>query len=307
MESNNSRISILIVGATGALGSLVTKYCLERSNLLVNILIRNPDKDPELVNKVEKAGGKVIIGDLLKPDSLKDCTKGMHTVVSVVNSLEDERIFKDAQITLIDDCVKNGVERFVPSEYGLNYFNLPEEELAKLLPFGRGKYYVHKYLKDKSLKTLTISIGAFLESVVSPPFKQLKYWGDLNYKYQLTSCDDCAKITAAAIARKDLTGDVVYVANRLNLKEVSEIYEQVRGIKITPERLGSLEELSKKFEEKMKEKDKNQEEVFFLGIQKILTDERSQFPENHLADFPEVKTTSFEEYLKQNPDAKIPE
>jgi len=305
MESENTRFNILIVGATGLLGSSITKYCLEKPNLIVNILIRNPDKDPELVSKVEKAGGKVIVGDLLKTETLKDCTKGMHTVVSVVNSLVDERIFKDAQIALIDDCVKNGVERFVPSDFGLNYYNLPQEDLAKLLPFGNAKYYVHNYLKEKPIKTLQISIGAFLESVFADPFKGLNYWGDLDYKYQLTTCDDTGKITAAAVARKDLTGDVVYVVNKLSAKEISEIYEKVRGVKITPKRLGSLEDLSKKFEEKIQEKD--QHAIFILGIQKILTDKRSQFDENHLDNFPEVHPTSFEECLRQNPDGKIPE
>lgn len=42
MQGN--RISILIIGATGSLGSLITKHCLTKKNVEVNVLVRNPSK-----------------------------------------------------------------------------------------------------------------------------------------------------------------------------------------------------------------------------------------------------------------------
>lgn len=43
-----TKIPILIVGATGQLGSLITRHALQKDNLEVNILIRNPDKLKDL-------------------------------------------------------------------------------------------------------------------------------------------------------------------------------------------------------------------------------------------------------------------
>ena len=57
MESQD-KINILIVGATGNLGSYITKHSLTHPNLITNILVRNPQKNKELAAQVEQAGGK---------------------------------------------------------------------------------------------------------------------------------------------------------------------------------------------------------------------------------------------------------
>lgn len=97
MESD--KISVLIVGATGRLGSLITKHCLAQPKLLVNILIRNLEKNKELVEAVEKAGGKVWKGDISKPETLEEPMKGIHTVVSATSQLDKETAL-DAQFSL---------------------------------------------------------------------------------------------------------------------------------------------------------------------------------------------------------------
>ncbi len=57
---DSEKISLLIIGATGQLGTLITTHCLLKSNLLVNILIRNPDKNTTLCkNPVEKLSSQM--------------------------------------------------------------------------------------------------------------------------------------------------------------------------------------------------------------------------------------------------------
>src|SRR5688572_25433595 len=130
MESHTDRISILIVAPTGKLGAPIAKHCLARPNLLVNVLVRDPSKDRDLLDQVEKAGGKVIKADFADLESLKDTTKGIHTVISAFAS-QDEKVFVEGHKALIDDAVKNGVARFVPSEFGVRYDKFSRDELLR--------------------------------------------------------------------------------------------------------------------------------------------------------------------------------
>jgi len=114
---NSNKLSVLIVGATGKLGTRITKHCLESSKLLVNILVRNPDKNIPLCEQVKQAGGKVIKVDVKETETLKDVTKGIHTLISTLDG-EDTL---PGQLALLEDGVKNGLKRFVPSEFIVNY------------------------------------------------------------------------------------------------------------------------------------------------------------------------------------------
>ena len=71
----NNILKVLIVGANGKIGSLITKQCLLQNNLEVDIFIRSRKKCEELAKEVDKAGGKVIEGDCTNKEDLKDITK----------------------------------------------------------------------------------------------------------------------------------------------------------------------------------------------------------------------------------------
>lgn len=79
------KISILIIGATGNLGSLITKHALLREELTVNVTIRDPTKNSELVQKVKDQGGNVYTLDLTNPEEIKGITQNIHTVVCALS------------------------------------------------------------------------------------------------------------------------------------------------------------------------------------------------------------------------------
>src|SRR5690349_7988046 len=120
MNSQSPKLDTLIVGATNQLGSLITKYCLTKPNLLVHIFDQDPYKDKELAAQVEKAGGKVINGDLAQPDTFKGVPKGMHTVIFSLPNF-DVKISLDCHIAMIEECIANNVHRVVPSDYAENF------------------------------------------------------------------------------------------------------------------------------------------------------------------------------------------
>jgi len=306
MDSQDNKISILIVGAFGKLGALVTKYCLAQPKLLVNILVRDPQKNKELAEAVEKTGGKVWQGDVSKPETLDEPTKGVHTVLSTTG-LATSQADTEGQYALIDACVRNGVKRFSPSDYGENNEKFTREEMKELgvIDF---KNLVHDYLKDKPIKTIHFAQGVFLDSFFEYFGKDFGYWGNVDHVYDLTSYEDTAKFVAAAIADENRTGDYNFSANRLTINQIAEIYNKERGAKVVPKHKGTLEQLRELYNQAKNANPPNFM-AFLFAISLFIYDDRSTFDLDQISnrEFPDVKTTSLEEYLKQNPNAKIDE
>ena len=111
MASQN-KVNILIVGASDALGSLITKHSIVKPNLIVNIFVRDPQKNKELTAEVERAGGKAFQGDVTKPETFRGVSKGMHTVIFTLSSFGSDANV-EGQLALIGDCVANGDFIFV--------------------------------------------------------------------------------------------------------------------------------------------------------------------------------------------------
>ncbi len=299
MESG--KLNVLIVGATGKLGALITKHVLLQPNLIANILVRNPKKNPELVKSVQEAGGKVLQGDLGELETLKDVTKGMHTVISTIYP-SDEKIFITGQFALIDDCLRNGVERFVPADFGGDIKRFTPEELAEGLSIGF-LVRVHDYLKGKQIKTLHFWQGIFTESFFE--FPEASSWGTPEHKYDLTTYEDTAKVVAAAIAQENRIGDVVIVGESLTLKEIIDVYNRVRGTSLVPQKKRTLEELKTKWDEAIKASGARSHEAMFLDLLYFILDDRHELLKTSNSEFPDIHLTTLEEFLVKNPDIKL--
>lgn len=297
MDSQN-KISILIVGASGALGSLITKHSLTKPNLIVNIFVRDPQKNKELTAAVEKAGGKVFQGDVTKPETFKGVTKGIHTVIFTLPPFGSD-VNVEGQVALIDDCVANGVKRIVPANFTWNFSKYSSEEIASHdLPAGKQKLI--DYLKNLPVKTLVIDTGAFLESHLQFSLgKNFEYWGDADQKYQITTYEDAARFTAYAVSSEDLDGYLVVAGYDLSVNDLVAVYNKVKGTNIIPRRLGSLEDLKVKTEEL---ETKGGFEAILLKLLTFFWNEKSQFDKVDTNKFPEFKVTPVEEFLVQRHD-----
>lgn len=305
MDSYQSdRINTLIVGATGRLGSLITKHCIAQPKLLVSVLIRNPEKNKELVQSIEKAGGKVWKGDVTQAETLDAPLKGIHTVVSSTNQF-DKEIALDGQFSLIDACVKNGVKRFSPSDYASNLTKFSPKEFSELGVI-EYKFKVLEYLKTKPLKTIHFYPGLFIDSFFDINAEDFGYWGNADHFYDLTSYEDTAKYVAAALIDENRTGSYNFSVNQVTINQAAEIYNKIRGIKIAPRYRGTHEDLRKAYNEARKT-DPNAVSTGLLSIYLLIFDDRSTFDQVHNREFPGVKTTSIKEFLEQNPNVKLPE
>jgi len=307
---NNSKLNVLVVGATGLLGGLITKHCLKKENLIVNILVRDRKKNPELVAQVENAGGRVIQGDLAKPSTLRDCTKGMHTVISAISALGKEtagnfEIMVDGQTALVEDCVRNKVTRFLPSNYGLNYEKFSPQEISDISTFFGVKVKFFDWLATQPIKVLHLKVGLFLEYYFETHEQNgFGYWGDMNQMFSVTSYEDAARITAAAVSRENQDGVLTFIGENLTFREIVDTYNRVRQTEKEPKRFGSFEDLKKIREEKIREGLIRDADM--LGVDVVVYDQRSKFEANDNKQYPEVKPTSFRDFLVQNPQIQLP-
>ena len=196
MNSLDSKIPILIFGATGKLGVPVTKHALSDPKFQVNILVRDPSKNAELVSQIEVAGGKVIKGDLGNPESVTNVTQGMHTVVSLTHGY-DSKINIDGQIALVEDCIKNGVKRFMPSDFGSNFTKFSKEELLKS-SVAEYKLKMNDYLETVSLPLLRFNVGLIIDTIFTVFAYSPVYWGE-NFKHDFTCYENIAQLVVSAL------------------------------------------------------------------------------------------------------------
>ena len=75
-----SRMTVLVIGATGSIGHLVVEEAI-RQGFTVRALVRNPGKARELPTEA-----RVVIGDVTRPETLSDAVDGVDAVVFTLGS-----------------------------------------------------------------------------------------------------------------------------------------------------------------------------------------------------------------------------
>ena len=107
-------MSILVVGATGSVGSEIARKLASRG-LKVAGLVRGGSAHPK-ANPLDTAGVSIVQGDLAKPDSLTPAVKNVETILSTATSMPtgaDEglrRVDLEGTLALID-AASNTVSR----------------------------------------------------------------------------------------------------------------------------------------------------------------------------------------------------
>lgn len=105
---------ILMVGATGMLGGMITRQLLEQGQD-VRILVRPGSNYQPLV----EAGAQPVTGDLKDPASLREAVQGVDTVVTTANSAQrggDDNVQSvdlEGNRNLVDAAKSAGVKQFV--------------------------------------------------------------------------------------------------------------------------------------------------------------------------------------------------
>ena len=190
---------ILVVGATGLLGSVIARRLLEQSKP-VRILVRPGSEYRALA----AAGAEPVLGDLKDRASLDAATRGVHTVLTTANSAtrsgEDtvQNVDIQGNRNLIDAARAAGVKHFIfTSAMGAS----PDSPM----PFLQAKGLAEQHLKSSGIDYTILSPNIFMEvwfpMVIGMPLQSgqpVTILGEGNRKHAFVSSDDVASFAVAA-------------------------------------------------------------------------------------------------------------
>lgn len=253
---------ILVVGATGQLGSMVVRE-LGRQGRPVRAMVRPPDRGRDLAD----AGAELVEADLLRPETLDAALRGVTTVIATANAVAPTRrgdshdALARGYADLIDRARAAGVQRFV-------YASVPQAPLDGAVPMVRAKRTVEGALAASGLSYVSLRMPPFMEVWLalvgsSIPVRgearalvRRRYWflrrfrvltghtvekhgvmlvpGSASVRNAFISVHDVARVMVAAVDAPDLTGPVdVGGPEILTWTDVARIYGEVLGRPVT--------------------------------------------------------------------------
>ncbi|MDZ7336486.1 MAG: SDR family oxidoreductase [candidate division KSB1 bacterium] len=151
---------ILIVGATGNLGSAVAKSLLSEGKA-----VRAMTRTPEKAEALKKLGAEVVMGDVRDRQSLDKACQGIEKIFAASHSFEGKDqsspqvVDGQGNRNLIDAAKAAGVKHFV-------FTSALGARADHPVDFFRIKYQTEQYLKDSGLSYTILRPAAFMESWV---------------------------------------------------------------------------------------------------------------------------------------------
>jgi uncharacterized protein YbjT (DUF2867 family) len=245
-QKNNCSMTtkVLIVGATGQLGSLITKAFLEKPNVVVSAMVRKGSESK--AESLKQKGVQLISGDLTESvEQLQKACHNVDVVVSAVIGTADTIV--DGQIRLLHAAKQAGVKRFIPSDYSADYLKADVGDND----FFDDRKKVAEEIQRIGIGHSLILNGVFTETLFGPFLNligsknhEVNYYGSADTILDTTTYEDTAKFVAEAALDPDQHNKKVSVAgSSLSLNQIAQIYEEVSGHKIKLNRKGSVSDL----------------------------------------------------------------
>ena len=247
-----------------------------------------------------KAKGAIIVeGDLMKPDTLLPICEGVDVVVSAVGN---NQTTVPGQKNAIDAAKKQGVKRFIPSDFSVDYRKLDYGDNDNL----DMRKQVFEHLTASGLEYTLILNGAFMDIIPTPYMPQFdlengifKYWGDGETPVDMTTTEDTAKYVAEAVSDSELANTALEVAGEvLTMKQLKSAYESATGKKLEVQHLGSVEELKSWIEDKKQTVDSPLEYIP-QQYEYVMVSSKGKLDNIQNSRYPQIKPLTVKEYIKQ--------
>jgi uncharacterized protein YbjT (DUF2867 family) len=148
---------ILVVGATGQLGSLVVGR-LRAEGKQVRAMVRAPASASDLA----ATGAELAVADLGRPGTLDQALDGVDAVVATANAIAPIRrsdsaaVIDGGYVELVPRAERAGVRRFVLA-------SVPETPLDEEVPVARSKRRTEQLLAASGLSWLSLRMPPFSE------------------------------------------------------------------------------------------------------------------------------------------------
>lgn len=238
--------NIIIVGATGSIGSIVLQALLNEPSFTVTALQRASSK-----SKLPSNVRVITIEDSYPLDALVSAFTGQDAIVNCMTSLA-----VSDQLRFIDAAVTAKVVRYVASEYGLNN-NRPEARALNSVFREKGE--IQDYLRQqesKGLEWMSIACGMWLKWSATHDFlgmhlkeKRFVFWDDGEGWFSCTTEENTALALVRSLTRKweETKNRIVWLSDfAITQKQLLEAIERLGGEKLNVERVNTDELIKEK-------------------------------------------------------------
>ena len=233
---------IALAGATGDLGGRIARQLITRGANL-RVLVR-PGTDTSRTRELREAGVEIQETDFEDAEDLTDACRGAACVVSALSGLEE--VILGAQGRLLSAAESAEVERFIPSDFSLDFTRLRRGTNRNL----DLRKTFHDRLARSPLRATSILNGMFTDLLngeapfVVDRIHRVIYYGSEEQKMDFTTMDDTAAYTAAA-AMDPATPRVLRIAGDvLDARGLAEAASRARGGDYKTLRVGGVGVLS---------------------------------------------------------------
>ncbi len=245
------RKNVLLIGASGMLGSNIVEALIADGNYNIRALLR--EGKPAFAKSLNRIGVQPVLGDALRSTTLVPAMRNVDVVISALGN--DTATFVSSHRNLIEAAEVTGVSRLIPSDFSIELFKLDVRDNLDLAM----RKKVASLFDGKTVRPIHVLNGAFMETLLdrNAPFvdwdrKVLPFFGDTDQKCDFTSIADVAKFVAA-ICRDEEAPEIVRISgDELTMPELAESITNGFGERFAADRRGSLEDLEQLIEEKKK-------------------------------------------------------
>ncbi len=229
-------MKVVVVGATGFLGSEVCAQLVKRGHK-VRAVVR-PSADKAKVDRLRSMGAELVTADLRDPRSLEKACKGEDVVLTTASTTFSrqpgdtiETVDRDGQISLVEVAAKAHVRRFVYVSFSLDDSN----------PLRSAKREVEKRLKESGLEYAILRPTYFMEVWLSPTLgfdylnSKATVYGDGLKRISWISLPDVAAFAVAAVDHPAAKNQVIPLGgpDALSPNDVVKIFERHTGKRFT--------------------------------------------------------------------------
>ncbi|MEO7369062.1 MAG: NmrA family NAD(P)-binding protein [Gemmatimonadaceae bacterium] len=233
-----SEPKIVVAGATGNLGRRIVCHLLA-GGADVRAVVRSSTP----IEKVEelRARGVAVVGvDYDDAAGMAEACSGASCIVSALSGLRE--VIVDAQTSLLDAAVASGVQRFIPSDYCIDFTKL---ESGTNRNFDLRREFRER-LDVAPIAATSILCGMFADMLTGKApiilfkLKRVLYWQNADQLLDFTTIDDAARFTAQAALDPATPRFLCVAGDQISARGLVTVASEVSGEQFTLFRGGSL-------------------------------------------------------------------
>ena len=166
-------MSLLVIGGTGTLGRQVVLQALTKG-YQVRCLVRNFRK----ASFLKEWGAELVYGDLLRPETIPPCLKGITAIIDASTSRATEletlkKVDWEGKLFLIEAAKVGNIQRFI-------FFSAQNVEQFDNIPLMKVKNGIEIKLKESSIPFTIFRLSGFYQGLIEqyaiPILENLPIW-----------------------------------------------------------------------------------------------------------------------------------